>query len=127
MRGAVPPASGHVDYRLIRKAVVDEYRRGRLSQRDVCDAHPDLLRAARHVGEVTTQDCPICDEAQVVLVSYVFGDRLPAGGRCISSRSELAKLSRNSGGRACYVVEVCPECSWNHLARVFPLGGRHAG
>ena len=23
---------------------------------------------------------------------------------------------------AAYVVEVCPSCSWNHLARTFQLG-----
>ncbi len=125
MRGAVSPAAGQVDYRLVRKAVVDQFKRGRLSRLDVCDAHPELLRAARHVGETTSQDCPICDDAQVVLVSYVFGERLPASGRCVTSRAELAKLSRAAGQLACYVVEVCPECSWNHLARVFPLGRKN--
>jgi hypothetical protein len=24
---------------------------------------------------------------------------------------------------ACYVVEVCPACAWNHLTRVFHVGG----
>jgi hypothetical protein len=67
--------------------------------------------------------CPICEEAQVVLVTYAFGPRLPAGGRCITTARELAKLSRGSATFTCYVVEVCPECAWNHLSRAFQVGG----
>jgi hypothetical protein len=118
--------SGQVDYRLARNAIVREFRRGRLSRLDVCDAHPELVRAARGVGEPSREDCPICDDAKVVLVTYVFGGRLPAGGRCVSSRAEMAKLTRGARELACYVVEVCPECSWNHLARTFPVGRTRA-
>ena len=120
------PMGGQVTYRLARDAVVREFQKGRLSRLDVCDAHPELLRAARGVGEATAEPCPICEEAKVVLVTYVFGSRLPAGGRCISTPGELAKLSRSSRELACYVVEVCPECSWNHLARTFPVGRARA-
>src|SRR2546427_8596970 len=84
---------GEIDYRLARKHVVAEFKRGRLSRLDVCDAHPELLRAARNVGEATTQDCPICEEERLVLVSFVFGSRLPAHGRCISHRDELTHLA----------------------------------
>ena len=118
--------AGQVDYRLARNAVVREFRRGRLSRTDVCDAHPELIRAARGVGEASREDCPICEETKVVLVTYVFGSRLPPGGRCVSSRAEMAKLTRGSRELACYVVEVCPDCSWNHLARTFPVGRRRA-
>ncbi len=114
---------GQVDYKLARNAVVSEYRKGRLSRIDVCDAHPELTRAAREIGKPTTEECPICEHAELVLVSYVFGPRLPAHGRCITSPRELATLSRRATVNTCYVVEVCPECSWNHLARMFTLGG----
>jgi len=117
---------GRVNYRLARKVVVSEFQKGRLSRLDVCDAHPELLRAARNVGEATAEICPICEDAPVVLVSYVFGRGLPASGRCITTKSELAKLNRRSAELACYVVEVCPACSWNHLAQTFPLGGQRA-
>jgi hypothetical protein len=128
LRGAPAPRSlsGQVDYRLARNAVVREFRRGRLSRLDVCDAHPELVRAARGVGEPSREDCPICEDAKVVLVTYVFGSRLPAGGRCVSTRAELAKLARGARELACYVVEVCPECAWNHLARTFPVGRARA-
>ena len=45
-----------------------------------------------------------------MLVSYVFGPRLPAHGRCITSKAELRALAKRPGEFACYVVEVCPAC-----------------
>ncbi|HZQ83930.1 MAG TPA: DUF5318 family protein [Acidimicrobiales bacterium] len=128
LRGAPPGGvhTGQVDYRLARNAIVSAFKKGRLSRTDVCDAHPELLRAARNLGKPTSEDCPICEDARLVLVSYAFGGRLPASGRCLSEPGELSKLARRSTGLACYVVEVCPECSWNHLARSFSLGARAA-
>jgi hypothetical protein len=111
---------GEIDYRLARQSLISEYRKGRLARHEVCDAQPELLRAARNVGEESSRTCPICEEASVVLVSYVFGPRMPAHGRCITTRAELQKLSRAAADDlACYVVEVCPSCRWNHLARTF--------
>jgi hypothetical protein len=128
LRGAAAgPIAGHVDYRLARNSVVSEYRKGRLSRLDVCDAHPELLRAATNVGEQTSEDCPICEETTVRLVSYVFGSRLPPSGTCVSSKAELTRLRRGRQDLACYVVEVCPACSWNHLARTFTITGRSSG
>lgn len=121
-RGDAAGLPGEVDYRLARQAVISEFRKGRLARHEVCDAHPELVRAARNVGEESTQQCPICDAAKLVLVTYVFGARLPANGRCVTTKSELQRLARSSLGRAAYVVEVCPACGWNHLARTFPLG-----
>jgi hypothetical protein len=116
--------AGVIDYRLARRALVSEYRKGRLAKHQVCDAHPELVRAARELGDATSVLCPICAEEHLVLVTYVFGPRLPAFGRCISKRSELSKLGLRTDQLTAYVVEVCPGCSWNHLARIFPLGGR---
>lgn len=121
IQGAVREAGGSIDYRLARHALVSEFKKGRLAEHEVCDAHPELVRAARELGEPTSMTCPICEETQVVLVSYVFGPRLPAHGRCVSQKGELAKLAKRKGDLTCYVVEVCPNCSWNHLARTFPL------
>lgn len=112
-----------IHYRLARDSVVREFRKGRLSRLDVCDAHPELLRAARHLGEATGLQCPICGEAELVLVSYAFGPRLPPSGRCLSSTAEIPELSRRAQELACYVIEVCPDCSWNHLERMQLVGG----
>ena len=119
IKGAVSP--GEIDYRLARQHLVSEYRKGRLARHEVCDAHPALVRAAREVGEPCRLDCPICEADKLVLVSYVFGPRLPSHGRCITSASELKGFARRSGEFSCYVVEVCRNCHWNHLARTFVL------
>jgi hypothetical protein len=123
IRGAVPDRPGAtVDYRLARLGVVSEFRKGRLARHEVCDAHPELRRAAAQASEPTSMECPICEEDRVVLVTYAFGARLPASGRCITEKGELKKLAKGRAQLACYVVEVCPSCSWNHLAQSFQLG-----
>lgn len=116
--------AGEVDYTLARNAVLREFRKGRLSRLDVCDAHPDLLRAALNVGTPIAEECPICAATNLRLVSYVFGSRLPPSGTCVSSPRELARLSRTARDLACYVVEVCPACAWNHLSRSFAVSTR---
>jgi hypothetical protein len=126
LRGATAGSGvvGDVDYRLARNMVVREFQKGRLSRLDVCDAHPELLRAALNVGEETREDCPICEERKVRLVSYVFGERLPSSGICVTSKREVARLSKGARDLRCYVVEVCTTCSWNHLARSFTVSPR---
>jgi len=121
----VTGTGGRVEYRLARNAVVREFRKGRLGRLDVCDAHPELVRAARNVGTPGSEECPICGDALMVYVTYVFGPRLPPFGRCPATPAELARLCRRADEVACYVVEVCPECRWNHLVRMYPAGGRH--
>ena len=121
---------GQIDYRLARRQLISEFRKGRLARHEVCDAHPELVRAARNVGEESSEECPICEEANVVHVSYVFGARMPAHGRCVTTKAEMQKLRRSPDELACYVVEVCPECSWNHLSRTFlltPVRSRRSG
>ena len=122
IRGGDNGAGAVVDYRLTRQQVVTQFRKGRLSRLDVCDAHPELRRAAAGAGRPTGEGCPICEEAQVVLVTYAFGSRLPAGGRLVTTAREMAQLTRGKATVSCYVVEVCPDCSWNHLTRVFQVG-----
>jgi hypothetical protein len=127
MRAAGAPTVGaQVDYRLARNAIVREYRKGRLSRAEVCDAHPELVRAAANCGQPTSEDCPICEGSPLVLVSYVFGSRLPPSGKCVTAPEELAKLARGGRELACYVIEVCPSCSWNHMTRTFAVGERTA-
>lgn len=116
--GAQP---GEIDYRLARLALVNDYEAGIVARHDVCDAHPELIRAAREVGESTSDQCPICDDGELVLVRYVFGPRLPSHGRCVTTPSELARIARRKGNFTVYSVEVCPTCSFNHLRRSYPL------
>lgn len=113
---------GVIDYRLARMGIVSEFKKGRLAKHEVCDAHPELKRAAQSASEPTSMECPICEEDNIVLVTYAFGSGLPASGRCITQKGELTKLTKGRRQVACYVVEVCPSCSWNHLAKTFLLG-----
>lgn len=116
------PTGGQVEYKLARNAVVREFRKGRLSKLDVCDAHPELVRAAAHLGSPVGEECPICQAADLVEVTFVFGSRLPAGGRCVATKAELARYWRRKEPVTCYVVEVCASCRWNHLTRMYPAG-----
>ncbi len=120
--GASAAAPGQVDYRLARNSVLKEFRRGRLSRLDVCDAHPELLRAARNIGDTADEPCPICEGASLAHVSYAFGPRLPAGGHCFTTAAELTRITRGAREVTCYEVEVCPDCAWNHLARAYVAG-----
>ena len=106
------------NYELARRAVLRDLRRGVRSRSDVCDAHPELMRAARHVGEPATHECPVCSAGHVRYVSYVYGEHLrQANGRCIVHPSELERLGAAHDEFARYVVEVCPDCGWNFLTR----------
>ena len=121
---------GVVDHRLARRALLDEFRRGRLRQDQVCDAHPELLRAARNVGEPAAELCPVCLKPDLMLVAYAFGPRMPSHGRCIATTAEWDELVRTArrtpGAFSAYVVEACPSCSWHHLVRTLPVARREA-
>jgi Family of unknown function (DUF5318) len=123
LRGA-SNGRGQIDHRLARQHVINEYRRGRLSQGQICDAHPELIRAATNVGTHSTTACPICEAEQLRLVTYVFGPRLPAHGKCVTTAKELEALNRRREELSAYVVEACIGCHWHHLRRVVPVGGR---
>lgn len=113
---------GEIDYRLARQSQISEYHKGRIARNEVCDAHPELRRSASSLGMPTQRPCPICTESELVLVTYVFGPRLPPGGRCMSKKNELAAIAKRSGTFTGYVVEVCTACWWNHLMRSFLIG-----
>ena len=110
---------GQVEYRLARDSLVRDYRRGRISRLEVCDAQPELMRVAEHLGVATERQCPICEDAMLVHVTFGFGPGLPPNGRAVSGANEFRALTRSKSEIAFYVVEVCMACSWNHLLRMF--------
>lgn len=126
IRGLTTFRSGLVDHRMARRALINEYHRGRLGREEVCDAHPELVRAARGIGRQTQTPCPICAEDNLVLVTYVFGPRLPGQGKVVADNQELAVFHRRSEDYTAYVVEACCGCRWHHLVRVLPIGGQKA-
>ncbi len=114
--------ASHVDYSLARRAVLLAYRSGQVSRLEICDAHPDLLRAARSMGEATDVHCPVCDSGDLALVSYVFSDELSKRENGATwPRGDVAPLLKFREARL-YTVEVCPDCSWNHLRSQVTLG-----
>ncbi len=115
-----------VEFGLVRHALLAKIAAGTLRATDVCDAHPELLRAAKNIGRSTGETCPVCSDVELVEVTYVFGARLPAGGTCPSTRAELLELERRADPVQCYAVEVCTGCSFHHLARKWIAGGRPA-
>jgi hypothetical protein len=118
-----------IDYSLARRAVLRDYERGALAKPDVCDAHPELLRAARNLGKNCDTVCPICGADEPLRrVSYVYGDGSKApNGRLVASDAELRKLGRSHDELRCYDVEVCLECSWNYMIRTYFVGRRLTG
>lgn len=130
--------AAQVDYTLARKATLRALQAGRVSRHEICDAHPDLLRAARFCGTKTGDLCPVCERGPLVLVSYAFSDEFPAreNGRVWAER-EITPLMQLREARL-YTVEVCSDCAWNHLRtqvmfqngksrRVQRAGGRRRG
>jgi Family of unknown function (DUF5318) len=114
-----PRPFGSIDYTLAKRALLRELRTGLLSRLEVCDAHPELLRAARYVGEPASHACPVCAKGNLRLLAYVYADDLKLdNGRVWDLKKALAITASHRGG-TCYVVEVCPDCSWNHLSQAF--------
>jgi len=121
------PVPSVTDYALARRAVLRDFRSGALTRLDVCDAHPELMRAAQNIGVDMGDQCPVCGDSNLRLVSYVYGEKLKqANGRAISDTSELLKLGASCDEFACYDVEVCLDCRWNHLRRQSLHGRLHA-
>lgn len=115
-----------VDYRMARRALLRDLRTGLRSRADVCDAHPELMRAAKHIGEQTCESCPICGEDGLRAVFYAYGKELRRDSGRVARKEDLAELRERYAEFDCYVVEVCTECHWNHLVRSFTTGFRHA-
>jgi len=111
-----------VDYSLARRRNLSAALLAATGSSDALDPHPDLLRAAKHHGQPTEASCPWCRSEALVLLRYVYSDELgPFSGR-IKSTAELSEMATDFGFLDVYVVEVCPDCHWNHLLRSYTLG-----
>src|SRR5688572_23795327 len=112
-----------VDYRLARRASLASLRNGSLDTGDVCDAHPELMRAGRNIGLEVDDPCPICSHDTLRQVRYVYGEQLRHNnGRVVYPSEWFDELIERYDHFTCYVVEVCVDCAWNHLVRAFSAG-----
>jgi hypothetical protein len=125
---APPPASGPVvDYTLARRALAKMVRVGMVPTTDACDAHPELLRAGKNIGEEVAEPCPICSHDTLRILRYVYGDELGRNsGRVVYPAEWLTELARDHEQFTCYVVEVCTDCHWNHLLRSYVAGSGYS-
>ena len=89
---------------------------------NACDADPYLLLAAKFHGVKVDRPCPVCKRKSLVELLYTFGDQLGQFSGRIKSMDELAEMEQEFGEFRVYIVEVCRECSWNHLCVSFVLG-----
>lgn len=122
------PTGPTVDYRLARRAALASLRRGSLDTGDVCDAHPELMRAAKNIGESCDPVCPVCSHDSLRLVRYVYGAELKRdNGRVVYPEEWLRELAGRYEQFTCYVVEVCVDCAWNHLVRAYQAGTKYGG
>jgi hypothetical protein len=112
-----------IEYALARRATLVELQRGFVSRSEVCDAHPYLLRAATHHGVGTQTPCPVCRAGRpLVHVTYAYGEELGESSGRARAHSELVALSLRCSDVRVYVVEVCRDCSWNHLVTSYVVG-----
>lgn len=113
---------GLIDYRMRRRSLLGEVASGARGPDEVCDAHPELLRAAQHLGDPVDEPCPLCDDAALRHVTYIFeGDRRRnPGGRAVPHASLPRQFDRY-GELEVYIVEVCIACRWHHLLESFLL------
>ena len=110
---------GFIDYSLDKRATLLALFRGVV---DACDADPYLMRAAKYHGEQADRKCPVCKKDSLVELRYTFGDQLGQFSGRIKNGGELLEMEREFGELSVYVVEVCRECSWNHLCSTYLLG-----
>ena len=116
---------GSVDYRMARRAALRGVRTGLRSSFDLCDAHPELVRAAKHIGLPTESACPVCEGSDLRLVTYTYGKELKRESGRVRRPEDLRELHERIAEFECYVVEVCLECRWNHLVRSYLGGYKH--
>jgi hypothetical protein len=109
----------YIDYTLDKRATLMGLFRGVV---DACDADPYLMRAAKYHGEKVDRKCPVCKKSELVEIRYTFGDQLGQFSGRIKSPQELVAMESEFGEFSVYVVEVCRDCSWNHLCSTFILG-----
>lgn len=113
-----------ISFALQRRHTLEALRRPQrtLSRQDACDADPLLIRSALHHGEESDLACPICDRGPLLNLNYTFGDQLGQYSGRIKSTAELIEMQDEVGEFKVCVVEVCPDCGWNHMITSYLLG-----
>lgn len=97
-----------------RAAHLRDFRAGRLSRAQVCDADFLLRAAAEHHGVDSPRPCPVCD-GPLRLTRWIYGDNLGRRSGSARSEQEIADIASEGLQFTVHRVEVCLKCHWNHL------------
>lgn len=98
-----------------RRSVLREFRVGKKSRDELCDADFLLRAAGEHHGVDSDRPCPICEKTMRTVL-WVYGDNLGRRSGSARSEAEIAELIDETGGPfTVHTVEVCGHCRWNHL------------
>ncbi|WP_158256121.1 DUF5318 family protein [Corynebacterium sp. 13CS0277] len=117
-----------INYEWQRRNTIRLYREGALRRDDLCDADPLLITASEYHGQPAAYPCPICGSLSLRTVSWVYGDNIKGASGSARSAEERQRLAADGSIFTTHVVEVCPECRWNHLLRATtPDDSRPAG
>lgn len=113
-----------VSYALQRRRRLELLRQPNLAliEGDPCDADSLLIRSALHHGTDAGIECPVCASGRMKNLNYVFGEQLGQFSGRIKSAGDLADMENEFGEFKVCVVEVCPDCGWNHLITTYLLG-----
>jgi len=113
------PRPGRIEYRLIRESIVKEYRRGRLGRPEVCDAQPEAAASCEEPRAGDRYRVPHLRTRATCACHVRVRARPSPGGLPLADLRDLGRrAARGSADVACYVVEVCTGCAWNHLLSV---------
>lgn len=113
-----------VSHALQRRHTLEQMRRPEraFASTSACDAEPLLVSSALHHGEPSDVECPVCASDRLMNLNYTFGEQLGQYSGRIKSSEELAEMENEVGEFTVRVVEVCPDCRWNHLILTYLLG-----
>ena len=106
-----------INYEWQRRHVLRRFRDGFIRRDDLCDADALLIAAAEFHGEPAGIPCPICAGSHLLRVHWVYGDALGHASGSARSAAERERLRAVDGIYTTHVVEVCPDCRWNHLIK----------
>mgnify|MGYP006278512737 FL=1 len=120
---------GVVDHSLRKRQVVQVLRTSLAPDYEYAahkDPDPYLLRAARNLGEQTERPCPWCEKPGLVHVRYAYGDDLGERAGGAHTDEDLVLMAGEFGEFDVWLVEVCLDCSWNHVHLTYTLGDGRA-
>lgn len=93
------------------------WKQGAITTDSLCDADFLLVAAARFHGEPAHRPCPICEDADLRTVYWVYGDELGRASGSARSLEEIGEFAAQGKEFTVHTVEVCAVCKWNHLLR----------